>query len=68
MTGRRRAAVCVARELRARWRRVWQRSISLATGRLLHALGVYRRGDSRCPGLLAFLALAYRLAWGVVAG
>lgn len=68
MTRQRRAAVCVARELRARWRRAWRRSISIAIGRLLHALGVYRRGDSRCPGLLTFLALAYRLAWRVVAG
>ena len=68
MTRRARAAVCVARELRARWRRACGRSISIAIGRLLHALGVYRRGGSRCPGLLTFLALAYRLAWRVVAG
>jgi len=47
---------------------VWQRSISLVTGWLPHVLGVYRRGDGRCPGLLTFLALAYRLARRVVAG
>jgi hypothetical protein len=70
MTGRRCAAVCVppVTHLRTQWRRACPAVISLAIGRLPHALGVYRRGDRRCPDSLTFLPLAYRLAWAVVAG